>query len=237
MPPLCIAHRGASAQAPENTLRAFERARVLGADGIELDVRTTRDGVPVVFHDADLRRLTGRAGGLARLSSAELRGLRVGGEPIPSLEEALALARGRMLVQIEIKRGVRVAPVLAAIRSTRSARDVILSSFEPSILRESAALAPAITRMLIADPGERSNRSTEAALRRADSAVSLGAAGMSLNHRCIGSASLVEEVHRRGLLLWCWTVNDARGARRLSKWGVDGLVGDDPEMINGLFLN
>jgi glycerophosphoryl diester phosphodiesterase len=232
---MCIAHRGASSQAPENTLRAFECARTLGADGIELDAQTTRDGIPVVFHDDCLRRLTGKRGRLSDFSWAELRHLRVGGEAIPSLREALAFARGRLLVQIEIKKGARVGPVVNAVRATRTAGGVIVASFERAILREAAALAPAIPRMLIADPGPRSSRTPAAVLRLARAAVSLGAAGISLNHRCIDSPRLVEAIHRRGLRLWCWTVGDRRVIRRLSNWGVDGLIGNDPKKIGAVF--
>jgi len=235
MPPLCIAHRGASAQAPENTLRAFECARSLGADGIELDAQTTRDGVPVVFHDLDLGKLTEGAGPLADRSWGELRPLRVGGEPIPSLREALAFARGGMLVQVEIKKGANVPQILRAIRSTGTARNVILASFEHAILREAGALAPSIPRMLIADPEPPSARQAVAGLRWARAALSLGAAGISLNHRSIVSGSLVAAIRGRGLKLWCWTVNDRRSIRRLSKWGVDALIMDDPRKFSSVF--
>jgi glycerophosphoryl diester phosphodiesterase len=138
-------------EAPENTLLAFARALELGVDGIELDVQVTRDGVPVVFHDSTLTRLTGTSGRLADKTWAELQKLRVQGEPIPTLADALSLTRGHAILQIEIKEGVSVAPVLAAIRRTASAGNVILASFEHDILREAAALAPKLPRMLIAD--------------------------------------------------------------------------------------
>jgi glycerophosphoryl diester phosphodiesterase len=152
MIPLCIAHRGASVEAPENTLRAFQRALELGVDGIELDVQVTRDGIPVVFHDFTLTRLTGTRGRLADRTWAELQKLRVRGEPIPTLAETLSLTRKRALVQIEIKKGAPLAPILAAIRKTASTKYVILASFEPDILRQAATLAPKLPRMLIADP-------------------------------------------------------------------------------------
>jgi glycerophosphoryl diester phosphodiesterase len=151
MSPLCIAHRGASSEAPENTLRAFQRALELGVDGIELDVQVTRDGIPVVFHDFTLTRLTGTRGRLTDRTWAELQKLRVRGEPIPTLADALSLTRKRCLLQIEIKKGAPVAPVLAAIRKTASTENVILASFEPDILRQAAALAPKLPRMLIVD--------------------------------------------------------------------------------------
>jgi len=151
MSPLCVAHRGASSEAPENTLRAFARALELGVDGIELDVQVTRDGVAVVFHDFTLTRLTGTRGRLADRTWAELRNLQVQTEPIPTLADALSLTRKRAILQIEIKKGTPVAPVLAAIQKTASAKYVILASFEHDILREAAALAPKLPRMLIAD--------------------------------------------------------------------------------------
>jgi glycerophosphoryl diester phosphodiesterase len=147
----CIAHRGASIEAPENTLRAFQRALELGVDGIELDVQATRDGIPVVFHDFTLTRLTGTRGRLADRTFAQLQKLRVDGEPIPTLAEALSLTRKRCILQIEIKKGAPVAPILAAIRKTASTEHVILASFEPDILREAATLAPKLPRMLIVD--------------------------------------------------------------------------------------
>jgi glycerophosphoryl diester phosphodiesterase len=112
---------------------------------------------------------------------------------------------------------------------------VIVASFERAILRESAALAPRIPRMLIADPGPRSDRTPDAVLRLARAAVSVGAVGLSLNLRCIDSPRLVEAIHSRGLRLWCWTLGDRRAIRRLSNWGVDGLVGNDPEKIGAVF--
>jgi glycerophosphoryl diester phosphodiesterase len=151
MSPLCIAHRGASIEAPENTLLAFARALELGVDGIELDVQVTRDGVAVIFHDSTLTRLTGTRGRLADRTWAELQKLRVQAEPIPTLADALSLTRNRAILQIEIKKGAPVAPVLAAVRKTASSGNVILASFEHDILREAAALAPKLPRMLIAD--------------------------------------------------------------------------------------
>jgi len=90
--PLIIAHRGASAEAPENTLAAFRRALALGVDSIELDVQVTTDGVPVVFHDASLQRLTGKRGRLTEKSWPKLTLLRVHAtESIPRLVDVLRL--------------------------------------------------------------------------------------------------------------------------------------------------
>lgn len=223
--PLIIAHRGASAEKPENTLAAFRRALTLKVDGIELDVQLTRDGVPVVFHDASLRRLTGNRSPLAGKSAAELANLRVRGtEPIPRLVDVLRLTRGRTVVQIELKAGVGVAPVIQAIKSSRATAWVILASFEPFLIRESRRLAPAIPRMLIS-PG----RAAPAALAR--QLAALGARGLSVNHRAVRSAAWVDYFHARGFSVWSWTVNDRPTARRLAGWGIDALLGDNPALL------
>ncbi len=225
--PLIIAHRGASAEKPENTLAAFQRALALGVDGIELDVHVTRDGIPMVFHDEDLRRLTGTRGRIGRKSWAELKRLRVAGaEPIPRLVEVLSLTRRRVLVQVEIKAGVPVAPVINAIKRARAAKSVILASFDAGIVSESAQLAPTISRMLITEA-----RKTPAALLR--QLTTCGAVGVSINWRRIRSAAWVRYFQDRGCTVWCWTVNDATAARRLTGWGVDALLGDDPALLRG----
>jgi glycerophosphoryl diester phosphodiesterase len=223
--PLIIAHRGASAEKPENTLAAFRRALALNADGIELDVQVTRDGVPVVFHDATLRRLTGQPGRLAGKTWAELRKLRVQEtEPIPRLASVLALVRGRVAVQIELKRGASVAAIVRVLRGTQTTKGVILSSFETGLLRQAVKLAPQFSRLLISEGHGGAGK-----LLRQMAAVK--AAGLSLHCRAVRSRAFVERIHQQGATLWCWTVNDRRVARRLAGWGVDALVGDNPALL------
>jgi glycerophosphoryl diester phosphodiesterase len=248
MPPLVIAHRGASSEAPENTLLAFDRALELGVDGIELDVQVTRDGIPVVFHDFTLTRLTGTRGRLADRTWAQLQQLRVRGEPIPTLAETLSLTRKRALVQIEIKKGAPVAPILAAIRKTASTKHVILASFEPDILRQAATLAPKLPRMLIVDKpkapirlttestkitevGRATHRPSPIAHRLLQTMSAIGAAGLSVDHRAITSQIFVETIHRHGAKLWTWVVNDTSTMRRLSSYSVDAILTDDPAKL------
>ena len=222
--PLVIAHRGASAERPENTLAAFRRALALRVDGIELDVQITRDGVPVVFHDDSLRRLTGSSGRIGMKTWRELKKLRVHGtEPIPRLADVLALVRGRVVVQIELKRGAKAAPVVRAIRRAKAAGWVILASFEFSLLRAARRCAPEIPRMIIAEgPG----------LNKLLGAMSaLGAAGFSLNHRAVCRRTVADRIHRHGGVVWCWTVNDAPAMRRLAVRGVDAILTDNPALL------
>ncbi|WP_438480731.1 glycerophosphodiester phosphodiesterase [Oleiharenicola lentus] len=223
--PLVIAHRGASAIKPENTLAAFERALALGVDGIELDVQTTSDDVPVVFHDFTLRRLTGQSGRLRGSSLAALKTLRVRGtdEPIPTLKEVLALVRGRCVVQIELKRGVAVAPVVKAVIAARASKWVILASFELSLVAEAAKLAPRIPRMLISE-------GKGGAKKLIPQLPSLDAVGLSVNHAAIRDRAFVASIQATGATLWTWTVNDTARMRELALLGVDAILSDNPAL-------
>lgn len=235
--PLFIAHRGASAEAPENTLAAFRRALALGVDGIELDVQVSRDGVPVVFHDATLVRLTGRRGRIAQFTARELRPMRAGGEPIPTLAAVLALTRSRVIVQVEIKRGVPVAPVVQSVRQAHAADCVVLASLVPAQLAAARALAPRLPRMLIhpgAGPGQATPEARACGL--AGVLANLGAGGVSLDYRSIRSAAFISALKRRGFCVWCWTVNDSRAMLRLAAWGADAMLSDDPALLRSTLL-
>ena len=223
--PLIIAHRGASAECPENTLAAFRRAVALEVDGVELDVQLSRDGVPVVFHDASLYRLTGFRGQLARQSWPELRALSIrGSHAIPRLVDVLRLTRALTVVQIELKSGP-VEPVIRAIRAARATEWVILASFDARLVSSARDLAPAIPRMLISE-------GREAPARLVRKLSLCGAGGLSVYHRAIRSASWVNHFKARGYAVWSWTVNDRDTAQRLAGWGVDALLGDDPALLN-----
>ena len=140
--PLIIAHRGASAEQPENTLAAFRRAVALDVDGIELDVHVTRDGVPVVFHDASLRRLTGATGRISGKTWVDLSSLRVRNrESIPRLTDVLRLTRGLAVVQIEMKFGP-VGRIVRAIKAARATEWVILASFDDRLVAEARGAGP-----------------------------------------------------------------------------------------------
>lgn len=212
---------------PENTLAAFRRALVRRVDGIELDVQVTRDGVPVVFHDADLFRLTGVRGPVSSRTWRELKKLRVRGrEPIPRLADVLRLTRRRIVVQVELKAGGPVAPVVGAIQSARAGAWVILASFSPRLVREARRLAPTVPRMLIS-----AGRRTPAALAR--QLATLGASGLSVDHRVVRRAAGLRYYQSRGYAVWCWTVNDARRMRQLAGWGIDAILSDNPALLCG----
>ena len=140
-----LAHRGASAHEPENTMLAFRRALELGADGLELDVHLTSEGVPVVIHDASVDKTTDGTGQVGEMSLAEIRALDAGkGEQIPLLEEVIDEFAGRCLLLIELKGLGSETPTGDMIRAKDAVASVIVSSFDPAKLATLKTHAPEI---------------------------------------------------------------------------------------------
>ncbi|HEY0697631.1 MAG TPA: glycerophosphodiester phosphodiesterase family protein, partial [Micromonospora sp.] len=127
--PLAFAHRGGAARGDENTVAAFTRAVGLGYRHLETDVHGTAAGVPVVFHDATLDRLTGQRGRIAELRWADLATVRVGGAAVvPRLDEVLD-AWPRVRFNVDVKSDGGVAPTVAAVRRAGAGDRVLLASF------------------------------------------------------------------------------------------------------------
>lgn len=218
--PILLAHRGASHAAPENTLAAFARALdVEGADGLELDVRLTRDLTPVVFHDADLARMTGQGGMLADHTADELAGLRAGGEPIPTLAALVAFleARAPTIVNVELKPLARPDLLVDACRphlARLAARHtVIVSSFDPRALLRCEG--PWARGLLFEDPN---------ALRALPllPPVDLHPRATLVTAEALAAWSPASPTIR------AWTVDDAALARRLAALGVTTLITNRP---------
>lgn len=150
-----VAHRGASAYEPENTLRAFARAIELGADMSELDLQLSRDGELVILHDDDVARRTNGQGLVKDLTLAELQRLDAGaGEQVPTLQEAIDLVRGRNGLYIELKAAGTPRPTVERLRANAfTAREqVVVGSFQPRLVRETKQLAPELTTALLVGP-------------------------------------------------------------------------------------
>jgi glycerophosphoryl diester phosphodiesterase len=145
-----IAHRGASAYEPENTLRAFERAIALGAEMIELDVHLTRDGQLIVIHDPNISRTTDGVGNVADLALAEAQRFDAGqGEHLPALKEVIDLVRGRARLYIEMKGLFTPAPLVKLLRAENFTGEVIAGSFLPWLPQRVKFLAPEIKTSLL----------------------------------------------------------------------------------------
>lgn len=220
------AHRGASGSAPENTLAAFRAAEEAGADGIELDVHLSREGVPVVIHDDSVDRTTDGRGAVRRLSLRELRSLDAGhwfspafaGERIPTLEEVLRWAGERLRLNIEVKSSRAGEAVLAEIEAFPRAR-VLLSSFDHELLEHLRLLAPDLPLAFLCD-----SRFWRRPLRRA---TDCGAESFHPRADRVCRAMTIA-CRRCGLEVFPWTVNEMSRLRSLRRLGVDGIFTDDP---------
>lgn len=220
------AHRGSHGPAGplENTLPAFERALAEGADGVELDVHPSRDGVPLVFHDETLERLVpGDARALAAVDAAELRALALpGGHRMPTLAEVLELLHGRLRINIEIKDAAALDSVLAALPAVPDG--VLLSSFDHDAVRVAAERAPTIPRAALTDAGPRARDAADWPL---DLLRATRADAWHPHHGLV-TRRRVERAHAHGCSVNVWTVNDAALADRLAALGVDGVFTDHP---------
>ena len=229
--PRIIAHRGASAAAPENTLAAIALAAGLGARAVELDVTLSRDAVPVILHDDTLERTTDGAGPVAAVPYERLAQLDAGswfsrefaGEKVPTLAEAAALIRARfMAFNLEIKpspgreaeTAERALAVLAGVWPPDA--PLVISSASPASLAVARDGAPRWQRGLIVDRVPRDWRARLAA----QGCVSLHCSAAA------ASPALVREVHAAGYRVLAWTVNRTGRARRLFADGVDGIFTD-----------
>lgn len=231
--PRVWAHRGDSAHEPENTLAAFDKARAAGADGIELDVRFDGSGAVVVFHDERLERLTGRSGTLAELPEHERRALRVGGQPVPLLEEVLANL-GDMECDVEIKaeRPGRMRALVRAtaevIRRSGRAEQVLVSSFDPLALVLMHHALPDIACAYLF------HQEQALPLRRGWAGTWTGVSALHPEHTLCTRAT-VGAWHTAGFPVNVWTVDDAAELRRLDELGVDGVFCNDPAHALAVF--
>ncbi|APG25261.1 MULTISPECIES: glycerophosphodiester phosphodiesterase [Syntrophotalea] len=220
------AHRGASGKAPENTLAAFGLAELDGADGIELDVRMTADGVPVVMHDATLDRTTDDSGLLALRSLADLAGVDAGRwfgpqfakESVPTLEQVLCQIQDRMLLNIEIKEFAAGVAVKRLLKRHARCR-VLISSFDHAVLQALHLDAPELFLGYLSEDADW-DRLIETAV--ANRAVSFH----PRQDRVV--AEQVELCHARGLKIFPWVVDEKKRAMTLLEMGVDGLFTNEP---------
>jgi glycerophosphoryl diester phosphodiesterase len=206
---LIIAHRGASAHAAGNSLEAFEKAIALGADGIEFDVRRTRDGELIVFHDARVGGVP--VGQLTREDVAARRGRRP-----PLLREVLELAQGRIRLDVELKEDGYVERVLALVGERFAAPEVIVTSFLDAVVAEVKRVEPAFRTGLLLGverPAQRL-RARRAEMRPVARAQACGADFLAPHH-ALARLGTLARADAAGLPTLVWTVNRAEPLREL----------------------
>lgn len=213
-----IAHRGATAYGPENSLAALRAAAQVGADAVELDVRATADGALVVHHDA---QVDGRA--LAEQPLTEVRDLRLSnGERIPTLEEALHAVDPRLDVFFELKALPPEcdAPLLAELEHGPAPSRYRIHSFDHKIIRRLSGRRPDVPRGVLA---------AAYPVRPLVALRDANATALWQEYQLIDT-ELVDAVHEMGGTVYAWTVNDVTAMRRLAALGIDGLCTDVPEL-------
>ena len=231
--PWIIAHRGASEEEPENTLRAFRRALALGADMVELDLHRSRDGHLVVIHDGRVDATTDGQGEVAALTLAELRRLDAGrGERIPTFEEALELPREGCGLYVELKGAGTAGPAVEAIRHHGLAASVIVGSFQPALIAEARARAPEIPISLLVRAAE--TDPAGAATASSAAYVHLCWERRSENPADDVTPALLRECRAAGLGVILWHEERPAVIARLRGLPVDGVCGNRPELLRGL---
>ncbi|GAB1341293.1 glycerophosphodiester phosphodiesterase [Gemmatimonas sp.] len=222
--PAIIAHRGASRDFRENTLPAFRRALELEADGIELDVHGTRDGVLVVHHDATLAIRHGESiedVPIASLTAADVAAHRLlTGDLVPTLDAVCALVGERAVLYVEVK-APHVEAMVAAFLDRHPAVRTEVHAFDHRIPVGVRAVRPGTPIGLLSASYPLDVRGV----------LSWSDATAWWQHADLIDEPLVLAVHEAGVRLIAWTVNSAPHARQLAAWGVDGICTDVPDLI------
>lgn len=244
--PRLFAHRGASARAPENTLESFRLAREQGAPYLELDVHLSADGELVVIHDSSVSRTTGRRGRVENMTLAELRKLDAGykftmdhgrtfpyrgkGLKIPTLDEVLeTFPEMRITIELKPTRAGVAEKLAEKLRLHHAEERVIVASSEHELLGRFREVAPRVATSFSKDEVK-----DFLARLRGGGMDGYRPPGMAFQVpeykglRRVVSKPVIDAVHRLGVEIHVWTVNEPVHIARLLDWGVDGIMTDDP---------
>ncbi|MGY2080344.1 glycerophosphodiester phosphodiesterase [Modestobacter sp. SYSU DS0657] len=237
--PLAMAHRGGAIEHLENSASAFEACVALGYRFLETDVRVTSDGVPVVFHDATLDRVTDRTGRVESLRWSEVRTALIGGrEPVMALEDLLG-AWPDVRFNLDIKAAGVLAPLVRTVRRMKIEDRICLGSF-------SDARIAAARRMF--GPGVCTSLGPKGVAALRLSSYSPRAAGLvriqagcaqvplALGGRPLVDERFIEAAHARSLQVHVWTVDDEEDAKQMLDLGVDGVMTDRPAMLRDVLV-
>ncbi|MBM3819829.1 MAG: hypothetical protein FJW14_12555 [Acidimicrobiia bacterium] len=225
-----ICHRGNSADAPENTLAAIEAAFAVGCDLSEIDVRLSRDGVPVVVHDETVDRTTNGTGNVADLTLAQLKALDAGSwkgkqfaaERIPTLAEALRAAYGRGKLLLDVPVAGMGAVIAGTFRTAGIPQSyALVATWDDEQRRDFAVHVPGATIVQAEAPPERWD---------ADYFMNRRALGVAMFDIPTWAPEFLRQARAAAMPVWVWTVNDAETMRALIRLGVDGFETDVPEI-------
>jgi glycerophosphoryl diester phosphodiesterase len=239
--PLIIAHRGATAYAPENSYEAVEKAIELDLDAIEVDLRLTGDGHIVCFHDDNIMRITGLNRKISNITAKELRRIRLFFEGTSDnrfpqgrvlfLDDLLDLTKERILVNIELKGSnwtteVLENKVLGAIQKRGMEKQILISSFFYNPLRRLQKMTAAVKTGLLIHPAHYRVRKT------GRSSKWLDLHSIHPPYKIV-TPERIAEWRDAGYAIYVWTVNEQNLYEKLTISGVDGIITDIPEELAG----
>ena len=245
--PLILGHRGNSALAPENTLAAFSRALLDGADGIEFDVRLSRDGLPVVIHDATLKRTGLLDQAVSSLTAAELQKIDVGSwfnhraqndqtfadERVPLLTQVFELfADNRALLYVEMKcdrdEGAALAAEVARLsRASGMADRVVVESFDLNAIEAIKKTDVGIRTAALFEPKLSRPVSTLRRSKMIETALGVQADEIALHHTLAGPR-VIEKAKEAGLEVVVWTVDEPQWITRAQSLGIKAVIANNP---------
>ena len=216
-----IAHRGASAYEPENTLASFKKAIDMNTDLIEFDVRCTQDSQLVVIHDKKVDRTTDGSGLVGHKTLSELKELDAGkGEEIPTLDEVLELFRGKTRFAIELKENGVEDKIVQQIKKHGVEKESFVISYKPNRLKVIKHLEPSISTGLI----------SFSSMNFIKNALNCGADAVAPFHWFV-SNNTVRRARESGLHLFTYVVDESVKARVLRERGVQGIVTNRPDIL------
>jgi len=215
---LNIAHRGYTKDFPGNTVEAFNAAIKLGVQGIECDVHETSDSKFIIYHDDDIG---GRP--ISEIPLKEIQKIRLKEQyKIPTLEETMALCCDKVMLNLELKLVYSIDKFLKIVRANMPPEELLLSSFQGSLITELADAAPEIPRGII----------TGFKVKDPVTTVKLTRAQVMLPRFSFTTMALVDKMHIRSLKLMVWDCNKLEDIQSALAWEVDGIITDSPDVLS-----
>lgn len=242
--PIIVAHRGASAYAPENTLASIKKAIAMGVDMVEIDVQLTKDKQIVLMHDLTVDRTTNGKGRVKDLLFDDIRKLDAGlwfstefaGEKIPTLEEVIETVKGKCKLLIEVKRVKTKNPEIEAkiiqlIDKYKAYNWCVVQSFETEVIKNIQAIDKSVechklvTMNLSVLPLHLDSRIKTGTIYKYKTVQAINPYFKMLNKR------KVDKIHSRGQKIITWTVNEKEDMKRMIEMGVDGIITNYPDRL------
>jgi glycerophosphoryl diester phosphodiesterase len=231
---LVIGHACAAGEAPANTLAGVRSCLDCRAEAMEIDVQLCADGIPVLMHDDTVDRTTNLSGPVSEKTLEELQSADAGGgEPVPTLDQVLALVSGRLTVMCELKATpgapeqdqACVDAVVEVIRKHKAEPWTAIQSFNPEMVERARNTEPRISAAIITGPiaGEQIDRLLGGLMKR-------NAQAISVRHDAVDRA-LMEKAKRRQVSVWTWTADSPDDWARVVEAGVDGIITNVPHQL------